>query len=260
MGRGRARRVVARHADRARGARAGRSPPRRAGGRSVRTAPMSSRCSGRWTCARRSVGSRPRRPRRVAILGLLRNADRRGPVTPAALADVRPGGDRRRRHLPAMPLEVRPMVRKLSLHRTTIGGAPAYSGLLGDRSIVAVVTGMGTQLARGGTERLLDHVSVKRVVVVGITGAAKTTPRPSGPSSGPSSSSTGQPGAEYPAVTRWGQQPRPARCGRASGLITTIRTSSAPSPGQGRGLARHGDRVGARPSVTSEGSHGQCSG
>ena len=37
--------------------------------------------------------------------------------------------------------------------------------------MVAIVTGMGTQLAREGTERLLDAVEVNEVVVVGITGA-----------------------------------------------------------------------------------------
>jgi adenosylhomocysteine nucleosidase len=111
----------------------------------------------------------------------------------------------------AMPMEVRPIVRKLSLHRTTIGGAPAYSGLLGDRSIVAVVTGMGTQLARGGTERLLDHVSVKRVVVVGITGALDNA-TPIGTLVRPEFVVNGATGAEYrpsplgaaaPAGTMW---------------------------------------------------------
>ena len=114
-----------------------------------------------------------------------------------------------------MPMEVRPIVRKLSLHRTTIGGAPAYSGVLGDRSVVAIVTGMGTELARGGTERLLDHVSVKRVVVVGITGALDNV-TPIGTLVRPSSSSTAR-RAPSTGRHRWGRQPRPARCGRATG-------------------------------------------
>jgi len=71
----------------------------------------------------------------------------------------------------AMPMEISPVVRRLSLAPTTIGGAPGYSGELGGRSVVAIVTGMGTASARQGTERLLGHVSVTRVVVVGITGA-----------------------------------------------------------------------------------------
>jgi len=111
----------------------------------------------------------------------------------------------------AMPMEVRPMVRKLSLHRTTIGGAPAYSGVLGDRSIVAIVTGMGTELARGRTERLVDHVSVKRVVVVGITGALDDV-TPIGTLVRPEFVVNGATGAEYrpsplgaaaPAGTMW---------------------------------------------------------
>ena len=71
----------------------------------------------------------------------------------------------------AMPMEVRPLVRKLSLAKTSVGGRPAHAGVLGDRHVVAVVTGMGTELARAGAERLLENISVKRVVVVGITGA-----------------------------------------------------------------------------------------
>src|SRR5580704_9667862 len=71
----------------------------------------------------------------------------------------------------AMPMEVRPLVRKLSLAKTTVGGRPAHAGVLGDHKVVAVVTGMGTELARAGAERLLENLSVKRVVVVGITGA-----------------------------------------------------------------------------------------
>src|SRR5579862_5340588 len=71
----------------------------------------------------------------------------------------------------AMPMEVRPLVRKLSLAKTSVGGRPSHAGVLGDRRVVAVVTGMGTELARAGTERLLENISVTRVVVVGITGA-----------------------------------------------------------------------------------------
>ena len=39
--------------------------------------------------------------------------------------------------------------------------------------MVAIVTGMGTELATAGTTRLLDAVQVERVVVVGITGAVE---------------------------------------------------------------------------------------
>jgi len=71
----------------------------------------------------------------------------------------------------AMPMEVRPLVRPLSLRRADIGGARAYVGSLDGRRVVAIVTGIGTTLAREGTERLLDAVPVDRVIVVGITGA-----------------------------------------------------------------------------------------
>jgi adenosylhomocysteine nucleosidase len=71
----------------------------------------------------------------------------------------------------AMPMERRPLVRRLKLRRTTIGDVPVHRGRLGDREVVAVATGMGTTLARQGTARLLDAVEVERVVVVGITGA-----------------------------------------------------------------------------------------
>src|SRR2546421_10967707 len=70
-----------------------------------------------------------------------------------------------------MPMELRPLVRKLSLRRTQIGPVAAHRGSLGSLDVVATVTGMGTRLASRGTERLLDAVAVDRVVVVGITGA-----------------------------------------------------------------------------------------
>jgi adenosylhomocysteine nucleosidase len=73
----------------------------------------------------------------------------------------------------AMPMELSPLVKRLSLVKTEIGGIRARAGTLGDRPVVAIVTGMGTKLARQGTERLLDAVPVLRVIVVGITGAVE---------------------------------------------------------------------------------------
>ena len=73
----------------------------------------------------------------------------------------------------AMPMELRPLARKLSLQRAQIGGVTAHTGTLGGRPVVAIVTGMGPKLATEGTERLLDAVAVDRVVVVGITGAVE---------------------------------------------------------------------------------------
>jgi len=73
----------------------------------------------------------------------------------------------------AMPMELRPLVRKLSLHKTHVGGSPLHAGKLGGRDVAAIVTGMGTRLAREAVGRLLDAVSVERVIVVGITGAVE---------------------------------------------------------------------------------------
>ena len=71
----------------------------------------------------------------------------------------------------AMPMELRPLTKRLGLRRAELGGAPARTGTLDGRPVVAVVTGMGTRLADAGTRRLLDAVTPGQVVVVGITGA-----------------------------------------------------------------------------------------
>ena len=71
----------------------------------------------------------------------------------------------------AMPMELRPLAKRLGLRRAEVGGLPLHAGALDGRPVVAVVTGMGTQLAGDGVRRLLDAVSPSRVVVVGITGA-----------------------------------------------------------------------------------------
>jgi nucleoside phosphorylase len=47
------------------------------------------------------------------------------------------------------------------------------AGTLRGRAVVAIATGMGTALATGATERLLNAVEVERVVVFGITGAVE---------------------------------------------------------------------------------------
>ena len=72
-----------------------------------------------------------------------------------------------------MPMELEPLIQKLELTETSIGGAPAHVGTLGDWTVVGIVTGMGTELASAGMTRLLDAVQVDRVVVVGITGAVE---------------------------------------------------------------------------------------
>ena len=71
----------------------------------------------------------------------------------------------------AMPMEIVPLVKKLSLDKQTIGGVEVRTGRVAATPVVATVTGMGTALARAKTTALLDAVPVDRVVVVGITGA-----------------------------------------------------------------------------------------
>jgi nucleoside phosphorylase len=74
----------------------------------------------------------------------------------------------------AMPMEVEPLVRMLSLQETEVDGATFYTGMLDGRRVVAVVTGMGTELAAAGTTRLLARFDVGWLLVVGITGALES--------------------------------------------------------------------------------------
>jgi adenosylhomocysteine nucleosidase len=76
----------------------------------------------------------------------------------------------------AMPMELKPLVRKLSMAKASIGPVRAYTGRCGNQPVAAIVTGMGTALASAGVKRLLDACEaegapVTRVMVVGITGA-----------------------------------------------------------------------------------------
>ena len=64
-------------------------------------------------------------------------------------------------------MELRPLRRRLRLHKTGLG----YAGRIGERPVVAVVSGMGMSLAHDATVRLLDAVDVEWVIVVGIAGA-----------------------------------------------------------------------------------------
>lgn len=66
-----------------------------------------------------------------------------------------------------MPMELRPLRRRLGLRKIRLG----YAGRVGDREVIAVVIGMGTAMARAATVRLLDAVDVEWVIVVGIAGA-----------------------------------------------------------------------------------------
>jgi adenosylhomocysteine nucleosidase len=71
----------------------------------------------------------------------------------------------------AMPMELKPLTRRLGLRRAELGGGPARTGTVDGRPVVAIVTGMGTRLAAAGMARLLGAVTPAQVVVVGITGA-----------------------------------------------------------------------------------------
>jgi adenosylhomocysteine nucleosidase len=73
----------------------------------------------------------------------------------------------------AMPMEIEPLIRKLGLEESTVGDLTVHGATIGGRHVVAIVTGMGTELATVGTTRLLDAMEVERVVVVGITGAVE---------------------------------------------------------------------------------------
>ncbi len=67
----------------------------------------------------------------------------------------------------AMPMELRPLAKRLGLRKD---GA-VRSGTLAARPVVAIATGMGTDLATERTERLLSSMAIERVLVFGITGA-----------------------------------------------------------------------------------------
>ena len=68
-------------------------------------------------------------------------------------------------------MELTPLVPELELAETDVDGLTVHRGTLDGREVVAIVTGMGTELAAAGIERLLDAVDVDHVLVVGITGA-----------------------------------------------------------------------------------------
>jgi adenosylhomocysteine nucleosidase len=106
----------------------------------------------------------------------------------------------------AMPMELRPLKKKLSLRKTKIEDLTVHVGRIGDRQVVAIVTGMGTKLARAGTERLLDTVAVDEVVVVGITGAVDDD-TPIGALINPEVVVDSATGAEYRPAPKGGRSP-----------------------------------------------------
>ncbi len=112
----------------------------------------------------------------------------------------------------AMPMEASPLRRRLSLRGTRISTLEAYEGSLAGRPVVAVVTGMGTELASRGVVELLAAVEVDRVVVVGITGALhEETPI----------ASLVQPESVVEAATGTEFRPHPLGPGTPSGVMWT---------------------------------------
>jgi adenosylhomocysteine nucleosidase len=109
-----------------------------------------------WSsCTTAGTDSRRLRERQTSAVGLVSN-----PPTLRRVAFVC-----------AMPMELVPLKRKLSLEKTVVGSLEVYAGSLGDRPVVAIVTGIGSLLAAEGVERLLEVIDIGHVVVVGITGA-----------------------------------------------------------------------------------------
>jgi adenosylhomocysteine nucleosidase len=108
----------------------------------------------------------------------------------------------------AMPMELRPLRRRLRLRKTGLG----YAGRLGDRAVIAIVTGIGTARARTATVRLLDVVDVDWVIVVGITGAIDNE-IPIGSLVLPELVVNGADGSEH--------RPKPLRLGSAHGTMWT---------------------------------------
>ena len=134
----------------------------------------------------------------------------------------------------AMPIELRPLRRRLRLRKSGLG----YAGRIGDRKVIAVVTGMGTTLARAGTVRLLDAVEVEWVIVVGITGAIENE-TPIGTLVLPETRHRRRRRISVPSHAA------PARQGRR-GDVDHRRTAPRPggtrrATGPGGDIARHGD-------------------
>jgi adenosylhomocysteine nucleosidase len=108
----------------------------------------------------------------------------------------------------AMPMELRPLRRRLRLRKSELG----YAGWIGDRPVTAVITGIGTALAHAATVRLLDEVDVERVIVVGIAGAIENQ-TPIGALVLPELVVSGADGSEH--------RPTPLRVGNAHGKLWT---------------------------------------
>ena len=72
----------------------------------------------------------------------------------------------------AMPMEIKPMVKKLGLTKTKVGKLAIYRGEIDGQPVVSIHTGMGPELADRSTEALFAAIpDITRVIVFGITGA-----------------------------------------------------------------------------------------
>ncbi len=120
----------------------------------------------------------------------------------------------------AMPMEIEPLARRLGLQEASVGGLAVRSGALAGRPVVAIVTGMGTELATAATTRLLDTVEVGHVVVVGITGAVENE-TPIGTLVLPEVVVNGATGAEYRPAPLGGGTPH-GRMWTTDSLITDL--------------------------------------
>jgi nucleoside phosphorylase len=72
--------------------------------------------------------------------------------------------------LAAMRSELNPFARSLSLRGDRIGDLDVKRGTRGDVEIVATLMGMGPTNATRAATRLLDAVTVDRVIVIGVAG------------------------------------------------------------------------------------------
>ena len=114
-----------------------------------------------------------------------------------------------------------------------------HEGTVDGRDIVAIVTGMGTELATAGVRRLLDAVPVRWVLVVGITGALENE-TPIGTLVLPEIVVNSETGREF--------RPAPLADGTPAGKmwttngLTTGSSDLASLRGARCRVARHGDR------------------
>src|SRR5437899_2750273 len=72
--------------------------------------------------------------------------------------------------LAPMPSELRPIVRKVPLHRSQLGELAVHTGTIGATEVVATRTGMGMPSATRAAEAILDAGPVDHVLIVGIAG------------------------------------------------------------------------------------------